>query len=145
MKEEENPLSHALRKGRITASNFYKVKTKVESLRKAGTNVVSAKKLVASLNGEYTPPKHLAAFEYGREMGAITKGLCLEILKRNHKDVKCCECGLLIYEFPGASPDLLVEFSCCVKGILEVKGFFCIADDIPTYLNLDYPVMRSLL
>jgi len=40
-----NPLRHALGKGRITASNFYKVKTKVESLRKAGTNSVSAKKL----------------------------------------------------------------------------------------------------
>ena len=59
--QAENPLRHALCKGRITASNFYKVKTKVESLRKAGTNAVSAKKLVASLIGEYTPPKDLPA------------------------------------------------------------------------------------
>lgn len=50
--QAENPLWHALCKGRITASNFYKVKTKVESLRKAGTNAVSVKKLVASLIGE---------------------------------------------------------------------------------------------
>ena len=50
---------HALRKGRLNASNFYRVKTKVESLRKAGTNAVSAKKLVASLISEYTPPKDL--------------------------------------------------------------------------------------
>ena len=57
--QAENPLWHALRKGRITASNFYKVKTKVGSLRKAGTNTVNAKKLVASLIGEYTPLEDL--------------------------------------------------------------------------------------
>ena len=43
--QAENPLWHAPRKGRITASNFHKVKTKVESLKKAGTNTVNAKKL----------------------------------------------------------------------------------------------------
>ena len=48
--QAENPLWHEIRKGRITASNFYKVKTKVESLRKAGINTVNAKKLVARFN-----------------------------------------------------------------------------------------------
>ena len=38
--QAENPLWHGIRKGRITASNFYKVKTKVESLRKAGINII---------------------------------------------------------------------------------------------------------
>ena len=85
--QAENPLWHALRKGRITASNFYKVKTKVESLRKAGTNSANAKKLVASLIGEYTPPENLPALKYGREMEAIAKAFYLEILKKNHKDV----------------------------------------------------------
>lgn len=75
--QAENPLWHALHKGRITTSNFYKVKTKVESLRKAGTNAVSAKKLVASLIGEYTPPKDLPALKYGREMEAIAKAFYL--------------------------------------------------------------------
>lgn len=40
----------------------------MESLRKAGTNAVSAKNLVASLIGEYTPLKDLPALKYGREM-----------------------------------------------------------------------------
>ena len=66
-----------------------------------------------------------------------------EIFKKNHKDVKYRECGLFIHEtkqFLGASPDLLVECSYCGKGILEVKCPFCIANDIPTDLNLDYLV-----
>ena len=67
--QAENPLWHGIRKGRITAS---KVKTKVESLRKAGINTVNAKKLVASLIGEYTPPGDIPALKYGRGMEAIT-------------------------------------------------------------------------
>ena len=111
--QAENPLWHALCKRRITASNFYKVETKVESLRKAGINTVNAKKLVTSLIGEYTPPGDLPALKYGREMKAIAKAFYLEILKRNHKDVKYHECRQLIGEtkqFLGASPGLLVEY-----------------------------------
>ena len=70
--QAENPLWHALHTGRITASNFYKVQTEVESLRKARINTVNAKKLLASLIGEYTPPGDLPALKYGRGMEAIT-------------------------------------------------------------------------
>ena len=70
----------------------------MESLRKAGTNAVSAKKLVASLIGEHTPPKDLPALKYGREMEAIAKAFYLEIFKKNHKDVQFRECGPFIYE-----------------------------------------------
>ena len=46
-------------------------------------------------------------------MKAIAKAFYLEILKKNHKDVKYRECGQFIHEtkqFLGASPDLLVEY-----------------------------------
>ena len=113
----------------------------MEGLRKAGTNAVSAKKRVARLIGEYTPPKDLPALKYGREMETIAKAFYLEIFKKSHKDVKYHERGPFIHEtkqFLGASPDLLVKCSCCGKGILEVKCPFCVANDIPTDLNLDY-------
>ena len=45
-------------------------------------------------------------------MEAIAEAFYLEILKKNHKDVKCRECGQFIHEtkqFLGTSPDLLVE------------------------------------
>ena len=55
----------------------------MESLRKAWTNAVSAKKLVASLTGWYTPPKDLPALKYGREMEAIAEEFYLEIFKKS--------------------------------------------------------------
>ena len=54
----------------------------MESLRKAGMNTVNAKKLVASLIGEYTPPGDIPALKYGRGMEVITKAFYLEILKK---------------------------------------------------------------
>ena len=59
----------------------------MESLRKADTNAVCAKKLVATLTGEYTSPKDLPALKHGREMEAIAMAFYLEIFKKNHK--KC--------------------------------------------------------
>ena len=115
----------------------------MESLRKDDKNAVSAEKLVASLIGECAPPRDLPALKYGSEIEPVAKAFYLETFKRNHKDVKYRECGLFIHEtkqFLGASPDLLVECSCCGKGILEVKCPFCFANDIPTHLNLDYLV-----
>ena len=50
----------------------------MESVRKAGTNAVSSKNLVASSIGEYTPPKDLPALKYGREMEAIANASYLE-------------------------------------------------------------------
>jgi len=69
-------------------------------------------------------------------MEAIVKEFYLEIFKTKYR-----KCGLFLHEtkqFLGASPNLLVECSCCGKGILEVKCPCCIANDIPTDLNLDY-------
>lgn len=78
--------------------------------------------------------------------GSNCYGLLPLDLQKNHKDVKYRECGQFIHETKqllGASPDLLVKCSCCGKGILEVKCSFCIANDIPTDLNLDYLVKMN--
>jgi len=38
---------------------------------------------VASLTGEYTPPKDLPALKYGREMEAVAEEFYLEIFKNS--------------------------------------------------------------
>ena len=51
--------------------------------------------------------------------------------KTVHSDFRAHDCGLHILSttpFIGASPDQIVECSCCGKGILEVKCPFTLAD-----------------
>ena len=103
---------------------------------------MSAEKLVASLIGECAPPRDLPALNIAGKWNQLLRP-STQRSSKEITDVKYRECGLFIHEtkqFVGASPDLLVECSCCGKGILEVKCPFCIANDIPTHLNLDYLV-----
>lgn len=142
MGQAENPMWHEQRKGRITASNFYRVKTKVDSLKKGERNDLSAENLVSSLKGKSAPP-NIPALKYGREMEPTAKAAFLNIYKQSHINVSHRECGLFIHDtkqFLGASPDLLLECSCCGKGVLEVKCPISVSNDIPTTSNLNYLV-----
>ncbi|RMX60700.1 hypothetical protein pdam_00025484 [Pocillopora damicornis] len=58
-------------------------------------------------------------------MEKVAKDKYVKLFQREHKDAKFRECGLFIDEsdqFIGASPDLLVECSCCGLGVLEKSG-----------------------
>ena len=51
-----------------------------------------------------------------------------------HENFKISNAGLFIdntYPFLGASPDSMVECSCCGKGLLEIKCPYCHKDDLP--------------
>ena len=67
--QANNEAWHQQREGRITASNFYRVFTKVESMQVNEEN--SADKLVDSLLGKAKPPTNLPALKYGRDMGPL--------------------------------------------------------------------------
>lgn len=41
----------------------------------------------------------------------------------------------------GASPDLLIECSCCGEAVVEIKNPFSIANEIPSAHNLSYLCM----
>ena len=62
--------------------------------------------------------------------GCHHEQLALEIYshRSQHENVKVSKCGLFIsvdYPFLGASPDSIVECSCCGKGVCEVKVRTC--------------------
>ena len=144
--QADNPLWFQHRKGRITASNFYRVKTKVDSLKDENKTDASAEKLVASLTGSTVPSKDIPALKYGRKMESTAKAAYLNNYKQTHKDVLHRECGLFIDEskqFLGASPDLVIECSCCGKGVLEVKCPYSIAEEFPGPANLNYLVNNN--
>ena len=64
--------------------------------------------------------------------------------KKHHKDVRYRECGIFIdktKQYLGASPDLLIECSCCGETVVEIKNPFSIANEIPSAHNLSFSFM----
>ena len=135
--QANNEAWHQQREGRITASNFYRVFTKVESMKFSGES--SAKKLVDSLLGKAKPPANLPALKYGRGMEPIAVEEFIKYFRKHHKNVSYRDCGIFIdktKQYLGASPDLLS--SCCWKAVVEIKNPFSIANEIPSPHNLSY-------
>lgn len=76
-------------------------------------------------------------------MEEVAKKHYVKQYEEHHKDVKYRECGLFIYEskqYIGASPDLMLECSCCGKGVMEIKCPYSIVNEIPPQQNLPYLV-----
>ena len=143
--QAQNAEWHKQRKGRITASNFYRVFTKVKTLKSAHkdsfSSSVGAKKLIDSLLGTVKIPENLPALKYGREMEAKAKEEHQKLFEKQHQDTTYRECGIFIHkkkQYLGASPDLLIECSCCGKGVLEIKCPLSVANERPLPSNLSY-------
>lgn len=127
------------RKGRITASNFYRVYTRTETLKRHGGD---ASKLVESLTGLSSPPENLGALKYGRNMESAAKQKFIKVFQNEHKNTQYKECGFFIHEekqFIGATPDL-VKCSCCGNGVVEIKCLYSIVNENPSSQNLAYLV-----
>lgn len=112
-----------LRKGRITASNFYRVFTKIESLKKDPK--VSCDKLVNS----FVNPADLSHLTHIQE-GSRKESLAVDALKEEltsagHRNVVILECGLYIDHtraYLGASPDGIATCDCCEESrLVEIK------------------------
>ena len=140
--QANNEAWHQQREGRITASNFYRVFTKVESMKVSGES--SAKKLVDSLLGKAKPPANLPALKYGRDMEPIAVEEFIKYFRKHHKNVSYRDCGIFIdktKQYLGASLDLLIQCSCCGKAVVEIRNPFSIANKIPSPHNLSYLCM----
>lgn len=120
--QSDNSLWHRVRKGRITASNFYRVHTKVESLKQKPT--ASCESLVESL---INPPllSHLPQIAKGSENERVAAAKFVDVLiELGHKNVMIKSCGFYIdknKQYLGASPDGIVTCDCCPPSLLEIK------------------------
>lgn len=85
--QADNETWHQQREGRITASNFHRVKASEEN---------SADKFVDSLLEKAKPPTNLPALKYGRDMDPIAVEEFIKYFKKHHKDVRYIECGIFI-------------------------------------------------
>lgn len=142
--QSSNSLWHDLRKGRITASNFYAVHTRMNSLKK--NPEVDTSSIVSVIMGESTPNSNIKALKFGRESEPLAKTIYCNMYKDNHVNAKFWECGIFLhheFSYLAASPDMLVSCDCCGEGLLEVKSTlkpkcdscpsFCLCN-LPDYL-----------
>lgn len=134
------------RVGRITASTIHRVLTKVNSLKKNSNSDVEP--LLNNLVDNMSDTSYIPSLQYGREMEDIARDAYIKELKQlKHKDVNVQECGLFIAQnrfYIAASPDGLVNCSCCGMGLLEIKCPSSIANQIPNENNLNYLQKSSL-
>ena len=111
------------RKGRITASKFYRVYSRMKTLSKSPNT--DMQKCVCEVLQYSTPPKYLPALEHGRETEPVACKSFEDFYNSiGHENVKVEKCGLYVMKsapFLGASPDRICECSCCGKFVLEVK------------------------
>lgn len=75
--QSSNSLWHDLRKGRITASNFYAVHTRMNSLKK--NPEVDMSSIVSVIMGESTPNSNIKALKFGRESEPLAKTIYCNI------------------------------------------------------------------
>lgn len=136
------------RKGRITASKFYAVYTKVNSVKKAqlqgnSTNVDS---LVSTIMNYKPLSTGIPSLKYGRNMEEEAKVFYNNKMKKEHTDFGCRNCGLFLdiaKPYLGATPDQLVNCKCCGEGLLEIKCPYAIRHTKPDSENLDYIIFDN--
>ena len=135
-----NPNWKDQRDGRITASVFHDVSTRMATLEANAS--ISMNSIIERVLGVKAPPENLPQLKYGREMEkhAITK--FLEVFKEaGHKNVTLHECRVYVccsHPYIGASPDAIIECACCGLACVEIKCPMSVAHTTPAAGNPRY-------
>jgi len=120
------------RKGRITASNFKDVCTKVDSLAKArgsvkpATTPLVSKLVLGWQNIDYIPPVRWGKEKENEAYNEFYAGALSQ--HQNCKLTKSALCVLKDKPYIGASPDGIMTCSCCGTTALEIKCPYSIWD-----------------
>lgn len=107
--------------GRITGSVFSRV-VKCKSLSSAArlaSNIAQAPLVLYESRHRKT-----CAMRHGTEHEEVVRQQYIQHQSSRHMNFECRDAGLFIYEtFPyvAASPDGIIECSCCGRGVLEIK------------------------
>ena len=122
-----NLLWHESRIGHITASSFHEINVKAKKL--AIVKEVNFSKTLSKIFGFGPNLNDLCAIKYGVAMEPEAKIKYKEVLNgMHHTDI---DCGIFLHSefcFISATPDLVVQRSCCGLGIVEIKCPQTIAD-----------------
>ncbi|XP_065944675.1 uncharacterized protein [Magallana gigas] len=102
------------RKGRLTASNFFK------AYHYRGDKADNY--IVRSIMGQYNFTSK--SVEYGKINESVAREKYVDHMTCFHPSFKCSETGIFVFkDFPflAASPDGISECKCCGKGLVEIK------------------------
>ena len=124
------------REGRITASNFHRVYTRMETLKKTpNENINNLTQLLIHKDWFET-----FATRHGITAEPQAKSELITVLKeKGHKIINTRECGTVVskeYPYLSASPDLIIECQCCGVTLAEIKCPYSIRDEKPSSGNL---------
>ena len=112
------------RKGRITASVFHDVHTKVQRLLARRKRVIKVKPLTARVMGHHPSLEHLPAIQWGRTHEKDAKDAFIKSEFGKHKKLEVQEAGLFVKNdlpYIGASPDAVCYCECCTQFVIEIK------------------------
>ncbi|WAR07526.1 hypothetical protein MAR_017484 [Mya arenaria] len=136
--QSDTPEWFEQRNGRITASNFKRVCTRVDTLKQ--NEIKDAAKLVNSILGKDKPVK-TKAMKHGIALEAFAKKEYKKIMKKTHKKFSSINTGLQISAdkpFLAASVDLETSCKCCGEGLCEIKCPETIKDQKQPHENVKY-------
>ena len=81
------------------------------------------------------------AIKHGRALEPHAKRKYVSEFRRKHLNFNSKDIGLVLfkqYPYLGASPDLILECTCCGKGVVEIKCPSSIAGEKPSYENYSH-------
>ena len=138
--QSDSAMWKTVRFGRLTASNFYRVYTRIETLKSAPTADMS--KLVHSF---LNPPDiaHLPQIARGKALESQAVETLLDCLKKRHKNVVFIQCGFFIdskMPYIGATPDGIISCECHGKSLIEVK---CPTSDLSVLQYLENGKLKA--
>jgi hypothetical protein len=122
--QSSNSIWREQRVGRITASNIHAVWTKVQHIKNSFPKRIDCSSLLEKLCIVGPDLSHVAALKYGQSMEGEARKKYFEQQKKEHRHLQVSECGMFVVNgqcYIGASPDALVDCSCCGEGLLEIK------------------------
>ncbi|XP_046333004.2 uncharacterized protein LOC124115889 [Haliotis rufescens] len=126
------------RKGRITASNFRRVYTRMETLDRDDSADRSA--LINHVMG-YSESVQTIDMKHGVSCEPHAKLRYAKVMKKIHKKFKSSDSGIVVLPnkpYISASPDLIIDCECCGKGLCEIKCPATIKSEIPSVDNVNF-------
>ena len=131
--QSDNDAWFNYRKGVITASKAHEVLTKMEKME--SMRAANMWSLNQNISGFRFTNLDLPALKYGRTMEVNAVNCFLELMRKDHRNLKVDNCGLFLHNgipYIGGSPDGIVCCDCCGRACLEIKCPFSINFTSPT-------------